>query len=199
MKQLILATRFVAQNYRGCKHPREAQPYITHALDVVYVLNTFAHVENEEILVAAVLHDILSQKNISIQEVKQAFGAQVADIVQSCDQYNTLCLKATKQEGIDHLISLHPAAQLIILAHACASLSDAILCDNSGIRISNDTCLFHLPGPECTSFFEQVDMIIQALPNVCHPLVKYAQCLLSESKSYFEIKKLPVVDQVASH
>jgi hypothetical protein len=185
MKQLILATRFVTQNYRGLEH--ETPPHVEHALDVAYILNTFGYVDNEEIIVAAVLHDILSQKNISIQEVKQAFGPQVADIVQSCDQYNKLGLKADAQAQLDYLTRLPNATKIILLANVCAEVTGLML---QGLLFYDETSLFLL---------QRLNTMIQSLCGMYQPLTTYAARLLNESTAYLESKKLPVVDQVASH
>lgn len=54
-------------------------PYITHLFSVMYYLSEFT--DNEDVLVAALLHDTLEDTDYTVEELTNDFGPLVADIV----------------------------------------------------------------------------------------------------------------------
>lgn len=55
-------------------------PYIVHPLAVMGILRNFG-VQDEDILIAAVLHDVVEDSSVKIEKVKEQFGDRVADLV----------------------------------------------------------------------------------------------------------------------
>ena len=56
-------------------------PYITHLFSVMHYLSEFT--DDEEVLVAALLHDTLEDTEYTVKELREDFGSTVADIVSS--------------------------------------------------------------------------------------------------------------------
>lgn len=81
-------------------------PYILHPLETGIIVSTLT--DDEEIIAAAILHDVLEDTDTTYEELKAEFGA-AADLVRSEteDKRRDLPPEATwkirKQETIDHL------------------------------------------------------------------------------------------------
>jgi (p)ppGpp synthase/HD superfamily hydrolase len=58
---------------------KAGMPYILHPFRVMQRLHNQGH--SEELLVAAILHDTVEDTNITIEEIEEQFGAEVARIV----------------------------------------------------------------------------------------------------------------------
>ena len=54
-------------------------PYIYHIRQVYYIAKNFGL--SDEILVAAILHDVLEDSDFSYNDIKKAFGEEIAEIV----------------------------------------------------------------------------------------------------------------------
>lgn len=56
-------------------------PYITHPMEVVARLRYGGAVVDEDVLAAAILHDIVEECGVSLSELKERFGPRVAALV----------------------------------------------------------------------------------------------------------------------
>ena len=83
MNTLEFAQKFVAIEHYGISYG--TKPYTYHLEQVVMVLNRFGFLEkdNETLHIAATLHDVIEDTNISYEQIKFAFGEEVADAVYS--------------------------------------------------------------------------------------------------------------------
>lgn len=92
-KALLFATEHHQHQHRkGTKIP-----YMAHLLNVCKLL-----AENEcsdEILVAALLHDVVEDTDVTIEEVEEKFGGHVADIVKGATELDKLEKKAIEKES----------------------------------------------------------------------------------------------------
>ncbi len=81
MKSLAIqaAEAFAATAHKDQKYGEE-QPYTTHLGHVVEVLQRFKF-EDEDLQVAAWLHDVVEDTEVTITQIEMMFGRNVADIV----------------------------------------------------------------------------------------------------------------------
>ena len=80
--RLLEAASFAAQKHRDQRRKdAEASPYINHPLAVARVLAAEAGVSDEELLVAALLHDTVEDTKTTLDELEQSFGETVAKLV----------------------------------------------------------------------------------------------------------------------
>jgi len=75
MRNLQRAIEFATLAHRGQVRKYTGEPYITHPLEVMEIVRTVAH--TEEMLMAAVLHDVVEDCGISIDAICDEFGAKV--------------------------------------------------------------------------------------------------------------------------
>jgi len=83
MRKLAKAIRFAARAHRGQYREGEpALPYITHPIDLINKLAYIGEVKDEEVLIAAALHDVLEETDADTNKIRDKFGERVLAIVQ---------------------------------------------------------------------------------------------------------------------
>ena len=120
---IILATRAHA----GMMRKGSDTPYIVHPMEAAVIAATMTN--DAEILAAAVLHDVVEDTAVTIDEVRQACGDRVAAIVSSesedkrKDRPSADTWMERKQEAIDHLIrSTEEAVRIVSLADKLSNI-----------------------------------------------------------------------------
>ncbi|GAB2809179.1 HD domain-containing protein [Ferruginibacter profundus] len=92
-KALVFATY-----HHQHQHRKGTQiPYMTHLLNVCKLV-----AENncsDEVLAAALLHDVVEDTDVTIEEVEEKFGRQVAEIVRGATELDKLEKKAIEKES----------------------------------------------------------------------------------------------------
>ncbi len=110
-------------------------PYATHPVDVLNLLWYDADVRDEEILAAALLHDVLEETDEEVQGLRQAFGERVARIVKELtrDEPDRTGLSAEEiwqvrtQAMLEEIDRMGEEAKLIKLADRASNLRSALL------------------------------------------------------------------------
>jgi myo-inositol-1(or 4)-monophosphatase len=98
---------FAVSAHRGVFRKGTKIPYILHPLEAAAIVGTMTG--DEEIIAAAVLHDVLEDTPVTVDQLRQEFGARVAALVcsESEDKRNSLpavdTWKLRKQETLDAL------------------------------------------------------------------------------------------------
>ena len=116
------AERHVFQRRKGC----DKVPYINHPLKVVYVVNHIGKINDPEILVAAVLHDVLEDTQTSADELKERFGERITNLVVELTDDMSLSYEDRKREQIKHAFLLSKDAKLIKMADKIANIRDIL-------------------------------------------------------------------------
>lgn len=57
-------------------------PYITHPLEVMGLLRNVGGIKEEDHLIAAALHDVIEESDVTLQEIGLRFGVVVHDLVE---------------------------------------------------------------------------------------------------------------------
>jgi (p)ppGpp synthase/HD superfamily hydrolase len=73
-------------------------PFIVHPLAVMGILRTF-RVKDEDVLIAAVLHDVVEDSSIELEEVEENFGNRVANLVNQATKKEDGKFIITDKEG----------------------------------------------------------------------------------------------------
>ena len=73
------AVQFATKAHGSQVRKYHGTPYISHPLAVAEIVKSVPH--TEEMLMAAVLHDVVEDTPVTIDEIKQEFGDTVAEIV----------------------------------------------------------------------------------------------------------------------
>ncbi len=125
MNRLLSAIAFAAHKHRDQRRKDlVASPYINHPIGLANVLANEASVEDERVLIAAVLHDTIEDTETTEQELIREFGKEVADIVMEVTDDKTLAKAERKQRQIEHAATLSQQAKLVKLADKICNLRD---------------------------------------------------------------------------
>lgn len=75
------AAAFAEKAHRGVFRKGTNVPYITHPMETAVIVSAFT--DDEELIAAALLHDVIEDAGISREELGQVFGRRVASLVQN--------------------------------------------------------------------------------------------------------------------
>ena len=124
-KQLITALAFAADKHKNQRRKdADASPYINHPIALANLLLNEAGVEDQRVLIAAVLHDTIEDTDTTEQELVKHFGKDVADIVLEVTDDKTLPKAERKQLQIEHAAHISRRAKLVKLADKICNLRD---------------------------------------------------------------------------
>jgi GTP diphosphokinase / guanosine-3',5'-bis(diphosphate) 3'-diphosphatase len=122
--KILKAAHFAAEKHSGQRRKDEAQtPYINHPIAVANLLRIFG-VEDVDVLVAAILHDVLEDTDASPGEIFEGFGEGVLSIVQEMTDDKSLPKQVRKDLQIEEASSLSEHARWVKLADKICNLED---------------------------------------------------------------------------
>jgi len=94
-------------------------PYITHLVGVTLIIRDYT--TDEDVLVAAMLHDTLEDTEYTTEELHKDFGETVSAIVQTLSVINTDSLSWFEQkQQLARQLKTGPQASVLIMAADCA-------------------------------------------------------------------------------
>ena len=109
------------------KRKYSGEPYIVHPIEVMEIVKTVPH--DEAMLAAALLHDVVEDTEVTIAEVRQAFGDDVASLVDDLTDVSKPedgNRKARKALDREHSAQSSPRAQTVKLADLISNSSDIL-------------------------------------------------------------------------
>jgi (p)ppGpp synthase/HD superfamily hydrolase len=71
------------------QYRNSGEPYINHCVEVFKILRDEWKIEDEDYLIAALLHDTVEDTNITLQKIKTEFGDQVTEFVDGVTKLQT--------------------------------------------------------------------------------------------------------------
>ncbi len=114
---LLDALLFAAEKHQGeFRKGMSHNPYIVHPLRVVNILMERAHVEDVDILTAAILHDIVQGNPDRLNQVHRNFGQQVASYIAELSDDLSLPFEERKAYQVERAQNVSKGAALIIIA-----------------------------------------------------------------------------------
>lgn len=125
MNLLIKAISFAAEKHRNQRRKdAEASPYINHPIALANVLANEAGIEDEKVLVAAVLHDTIEDTETTDRELASLFGEEVTAIVLEVTDDKALSKAERKRLQIEHAPTISRRAKLIKLSDKICNVRD---------------------------------------------------------------------------
>ncbi|WP_153145327.1 HD domain-containing protein [Dechloromonas sp. H13] len=129
MNLLIKAITFAADKHRNQRRKdAEASPYINHPIALANVLANEAGIEDEKVLVAAVLHDTIEDTETTDRELASLFGEDVTAIVLEVTDDKALPKAERKRLQIEHAPTISRRAKLVKLADKICNVRDIAAC-----------------------------------------------------------------------
>ena len=75
------AITFAAEKHAGAVRKGSDIPYIVHPIEAVSIVSGIT--SDHEVLAAAILHDVVEDTPVKIEEIKELFGERIAALVAS--------------------------------------------------------------------------------------------------------------------
>ncbi len=127
LKILLKALAFAAYKHKDQRRRDvDASPYINHPISLADILCNEAHITDIETICSALLHDTVEDTETTAEELEQAFGKTIRDIVMDVTDDKSLPKAARKQAQIDHAAHISDKAKLVKLADKISNLRDIL-------------------------------------------------------------------------
>lgn len=124
------ALKFAAKAHQGQHRKYTEEPYIEHPKRVVGILKTVPH--TAEMVAAAYLHDVVEDTPVSIRDIQERFGKEVASLVHELTdefekiKYPDLNRRARKDREVMRQAKMSTAAKTIKLADVIDNTRDIV-------------------------------------------------------------------------
>ena len=105
---LCQATRWAAQAHDGAYRKGGRAPYLLHVMETAEIVGTMT--EDEDVLAAAVLHDVLEDTSVTEEELRETVGGHVTELVLAVsenkrrEQPAEMTWRLRKQESVERLL-----------------------------------------------------------------------------------------------
>ena len=90
---------FVKDKY-GNQLGKSGEPYIIYPLQVAYILATISL--DDSTICAALLHNIVEEKNISIKDIEKEFSTEIAELVDGVTKLGTLKYTSAEEQQVEN-------------------------------------------------------------------------------------------------
>jgi len=129
MNRLLTALAFACDRHRNQRRrDLYASPYVNHAIDLVHLLANEVGVDDERVLIAAILHDTVKNTGTTAQELGREFGNEIADIVAEVYRFQTVPhhVVAAGQPPLGRDAQLSRRAKLVLMADRICNMRDVL-------------------------------------------------------------------------
>lgn len=149
MELLSRAIRFAVDAHDGMRRKGGDSPYILHPIEAAAIVGSMT--DDQSVIAAAVLHDVVEDTGISLAEIEKEFGQRISDLV--------------KSETEDKLADLPPTSTWKIRKEASLKVlekaeDDAVLMVWIGDKLANMRSFYRewqLKGDDIWQKFNQQD------------------------------------------
>lgn len=102
-------------------------PYINHPINVATILAVEGNVSNDDVIMAALLHDTVEDTDTTFEEIEELFGPVVCGIVREVTDDKNLEKQERKRLQIVHAATSSHNAKLVKLADKLDNLRDLLI------------------------------------------------------------------------
>jgi GTP diphosphokinase / guanosine-3',5'-bis(diphosphate) 3'-diphosphatase len=121
--KLLKALDFAAEHHSAQRRKGpDGAPYVNHLIEVAALLANVAAIGDEDVLVSAVLHDVVEDTSISLEEVGRLFGQRVEQIVGSLTDDKALPKDERKRLVLERLVQANESTKVVKLADLCSNI-----------------------------------------------------------------------------
>lgn len=118
------AYEFAREAHEGQERKGDGSPYINHPSELARLLSAAGH-DDQELLAAAFLHDVVEDTDTTLEEIEEGFGAGVRDLVEAMTEDKDVePYEARKEHHRDRVEAGGERAVLIYAADKVANLRD---------------------------------------------------------------------------
>jgi len=122
---ILSAARYAAEKHAGQKRKGAAgEPYVNHVIEVAHLVSTAT--DDVNVIVAALLHDVIEDTDVTAEEMSKHFGQDVTDLVVEMTDDKLLPKKERKRLQIEQAPHMSVRAQMIKLADKISNLQSIL-------------------------------------------------------------------------
>lgn len=118
MNVVSRAIEFATKVHHGMMRKKDHVPYILHPLEAAVIVSTMT--SDQETIAAAVLHDVVEDAGVTIEQIEELFGSRVRFLVEAETENKRTDLpaeqtwKIRKQESLDELARTNDLGVLMV-------------------------------------------------------------------------------------
>jgi guanosine-3',5'-bis(diphosphate) 3'-pyrophosphohydrolase len=112
------AERHSAQRRKG----PDAAPYVNHLIEVATLVAGVGQIEDVDVLIAAVLHDVLEDTPTTSDEVAMRFGPRVCQFVEALSDDKSLPRRRRREITLEELPEMEALVKVIKLADLASNI-----------------------------------------------------------------------------
>lgn len=119
------AAKFAIDAHRGAERKGKGFPYIVHPMEAVSIVATMTN--DQELLAAAVLHDVIEDTDTTAEDLRREFGERVAQLVVEESDISVEGPKSDswhlrKQIAINHLSKASHDAKMVAMGDKLSNM-----------------------------------------------------------------------------
>jgi len=123
IQAILSAAQYAAEKHANQKRKgAAAEPYINHLIEVAHLVSTTLIDSDANLVIAALLHDVIEDAGVTSAELTERFGQDVAALVVEMTDDKSLPKEERKRLQIEHAPKLSVRAQTIKLADKISNL-----------------------------------------------------------------------------
>ena len=126
IQSILSAVQYAAEKHSGQKRKGAAdEPYVNHVIEVAHLVST-AISGDTNVVIAALLHDVIEDTDVTAAELNRRFGRDVASLVVEMTDDKSLPKEERKLLQIEHAPKMSVRAQTIKLADKISNLQSIL-------------------------------------------------------------------------
>src|ERR1051326_3488654 len=123
VRRILAAAQFAAEKHAQQRRKGEkGEPYFNHLMEVAELIAASNPHLDVELVMAAFLHDTVEDTGVTLQELEQRFGKDVAALVAEVTDDKSLPKEIRKQLQVEHTPEKSPRAQTLKVADKISNL-----------------------------------------------------------------------------
>jgi guanosine-3',5'-bis(diphosphate) 3'-pyrophosphohydrolase len=172
MNRLLQAMKFAAEKHaRQRRKNPDATPYINHPIEVAEHLARVGGIADEDVLVAALLHDTIEDTQTTLDDIERVFGSRVAGIVMECSDDKRLQKAERKRLQIVNAPKKSPEAKCVKIADKTCNLASILVDPPRDWNIQRQR-----------EYFDWAEQVVQGLLGVNGQLDACVKEILAQGK-----------------
>jgi GTP diphosphokinase / guanosine-3',5'-bis(diphosphate) 3'-diphosphatase len=125
ISRVLDAATFAAGKHKDQKRKgSDGQPYINHPLEVAKILAEIGGVDDDDMIVAGLLHDTVEDTNTTFEDLEKKFGARATGFVRELTDDKNLPKQERKRLQVEHAPHMTHEAKQIKLADKISNIRD---------------------------------------------------------------------------
>lgn len=114
------AVAFAEKAHRGAVRKGSGIPYITHPLEAAVIVASIT--QDQELIAAALLHDVIEDAGVTRDELETEFGSRVAELVAAESEDKSKSWHERKAATIEHLKTATWEEKVVVLGDKLSNI-----------------------------------------------------------------------------